>query len=38
MGAAMALVLNGEGTIGSNERVGWVAIFFGGMLFSMDLW
>ena len=38
MGTAMALVLNGEGTVGSNERVGWVAMFFGDMLFSLDLW
>ncbi len=40
MGTAMALVLNGEGTVGSNERVGSVAMFFffGDILFSLDLW
>jgi len=38
MGTAMAFVLNGEGTVGSNERVGWVAMFFGDRLFSLDLW
>ena len=38
MGTAMALVLNGEGTVGSNKRVGWVAMFFGDMLFFWTLW
>jgi len=38
METAMALVLNREGTVGWNERVGSVAMFFGDMLFSLDLW
>ena len=36
MGTAMALVLTGEGTVGANKTVGWIAVFFRGMLF-LDL-